>query len=323
MSTNATATTRSRPRRATGASLEEAQAQTDTAATPLSARGVVTAAGTPTAADDPTGPALAEAGVFDDPEEVPVHRALARVMRDVSHVGKSGRNEHDGYDFRGIDATVNALGPAMRRHGVLPMPVATASAYRDVTTSQGKPSREVTVTVTYRFIGPAGDHLDVEVPGESMDRGDKGTAKAMSVALRIALLQTFALPTTEPDQQSYSPEREHPATATGPSAADLDALRLHPDDADALAVALVGELLAAPSRDAAATLWNRVRYGQVRDHSVGAPLDGETRQVLGLDPSADLTLLQLAEAVGSYVAANGESVTAGVLRLSAPEDGPQ
>ena len=75
--------------------------------------------------------------------------------------------------------------------------------------------REATVTVTYRFWGPAGDHVDCEVPGESMDIGDKGTAKAMSVAFRTLLIQVLMLQTkdTHPDPDSESYDRGDTAGA--------------------------------------------------------------------------------------------------------------
>lgn len=133
---------------------------------------------------------------------------MLRVMESVQAVRKADRNTEQGYNFRGIDATVNAVGPALREHGVLPVPVLHKAAYRDVLTSRGKPSRECTVEVAYRFYGPAGDFVEVVVPGESMDFGDKGTAKAMSVAYRIALLQALCIPTDEPDADAQSYERE-------------------------------------------------------------------------------------------------------------------
>ena len=105
--------------------------------------------------------------------------ALLAVMADVQAVGKNDFNNQQRYAFRGIDAVVNTVGPAFRKHGVIAVPVNTESRYRDVQTSTGKPSRECTVTVTYRFFGPAGDHIDAVVPGESLDVGDKGTPKAM------------------------------------------------------------------------------------------------------------------------------------------------
>lgn len=134
-----------------------------------------------------------------------VVEALSRVMDAVQAVRKGDRNPEQGYSFRGIDAVVNAVGPELRKHGVIVMPIVEESTWRDVRTSRDKPARECTVRVRYRFYGPAGDHLDAVVPGESMDFGDKGAAKAMSVAFRIALLQALCIPTdeVEPDAQTY------------------------------------------------------------------------------------------------------------------------
>jgi hypothetical protein len=145
-----------------------------------------------------------------------VVEALLAVMGDVQAVGKGDRNNQQGYNFRGIDAVVNAVGPAFRKHGVIAVPHSSEARYRDVQTSTGKPSRECTVTVTYRFYGPAGDHIEAEVPGESMDFGDKGAPKAMSVAYRIALLQALCIPTDEPEPDSHSYERSAPAARPEP-----------------------------------------------------------------------------------------------------------
>ena len=152
-----------------------------------------------------------------------VVEALSAVMNDVQAVRKGERNSQQNYNFRGIDAVVNAVGPVLRAHGVVVVPAAVKSSYRDVQTSTGKPSRECTVTVTYRFYGPAGDFIDAEVPGESMDFGDKGAPKAMSVAYRTALLQALCIPTDDPDPDSQSHERAYDTngTQTRRSAADL------------------------------------------------------------------------------------------------------
>ncbi|HVM20275.1 MAG TPA: ERF family protein [Egibacteraceae bacterium] len=139
--------------------------------------------------------------------EPPVVVALSKVMEDVRAVRKGDRNQQQGYAFRGIDAVVNAVGPALRRHGVVVVPMLEEVHYRDVTTSTGKPSRECTVKVRYRFHGPAGDYIDCVTPGESMDFGDKGAPKAMSVAYRIALLQALCLPTDESDADAQTYER--------------------------------------------------------------------------------------------------------------------
>lgn len=151
-------------------------------------------------------------------EKPTVVEALSAAMAEVQAIGKGDRNTEQGYSFRGVDAVVNAVGPVFRKHGIVPVPTKVQSSYRDVLTSREKRSRECTVTVTYRFYGPAGDFIDAEVPGESMDFGDKGAPKAMSVAYRILLLQTLCIPThePEPDSQTYERAAEWDTTAVRP-----------------------------------------------------------------------------------------------------------
>lgn len=139
---------------------------------------------------------------------------LARVMADIDHVGKDGWNKTQSYNFRGIDAVLNRVGPAFRAHGIVPKPKLKKVTYETIAVGEKRtPMTRCTVEVKYRFKGPGGDFEDVEVPGEAFDSGDKATAKAMSVAYRIALIQLLALPTTEPDPDESSYERS-PAVVT-------------------------------------------------------------------------------------------------------------
>ena len=142
----------------------------------------------------------------------PIHEALAAVMADVTHVGKSGKNQSQGYNFRGIDGVLNAVGPALRRHGVTVLPELAEMTERTVEVGKNRTAMNaVTVKVRCFFVGPDGDHLQALVPGEAMDSGDKAVSKAMSVALRTCLIQTLALPTDEPDPDEHTYERSHPA----------------------------------------------------------------------------------------------------------------
>lgn len=151
-----------------------------------------------------------------------IQEALSAVMEDVRSVAKNDRNSSQNFNFRGIDAVVNAVGPALRAHRVVVLPTILHHAYDTVTSSRGTPMGHVIVQVSYEFIGPAGDSLVCSVVGEAMDIGDKATPKAMSVAFRTALLQALALPTDEPDPDSESHERGKPASkpkkAAGPVA---------------------------------------------------------------------------------------------------------
>ncbi|MDO4920057.1 ERF family protein [Kocuria sp.] len=128
-----------------------------------------------------------------------VYQALAAVMAEVREVRKGERNKQQGFNFRGIDAVVNAVGPALRKHGVVIAPTKTEHHIASKNTAKGTPMNFVTVTVDYTVFGPEGDHFIGQVSAESFDAGDKGTAKAMSVAYRTFLLQALCLPTDDPD----------------------------------------------------------------------------------------------------------------------------
>jgi hypothetical protein len=157
-----------------------------------------------------TDPGIPEPGP-DGPEQVPVWVAWSRVMGEVRGVSKGDwygkANTSGSYQFRGVDSALNAFGPACRLHGVLVLPVHVETAYRDVKTSGGKPSRECTVTVTYRIIGPTGDSIEVQSAGESMDSADKGTAKALSTSLRSRLFLGGLVPTNDTDPDASNVER--------------------------------------------------------------------------------------------------------------------
>ena len=47
-----------------------------------------------------------------------VVEALSRIMRDVQSISKDSRNTQQNFNFRGVDAVVNAVGPVLREHVV-------------------------------------------------------------------------------------------------------------------------------------------------------------------------------------------------------------
>lgn len=143
-------------------------------------------------------------------EQLTVHQALSKVMGDVQAVKKDSKNQAQRFNFRGIDAVMNAVGPALRKYGVTILPEDVEVHRSNGTTASGKQTAEVVVKVTYRIYGPAGDSIHGKVAAEAMDFGDKAIAKAMSVAYRTFLLQALTIPTDEPDPDSESYERGAP-----------------------------------------------------------------------------------------------------------------
>lgn len=152
----------------------------------------------------------------DTPRTAPaVYEGLAAVMKAVSAVRKGDRNTHSNYNFRGIDAVMNAVGPALREHGVIVTPNVRDVQYEEQRTQQGKPSTSCRVLVDYIFYAVAdGSTIVTTVAGEATDTGDKATPKAMSVAFRTALLQALCLPTDEPDPDSHTYEQQPIPAAT-------------------------------------------------------------------------------------------------------------
>lgn len=137
-------------------------------------------------------------------EQPNVFACLARVMADVTAVGKAGRNADQGYAYRGLDQVLVAVAPSLRAHGVVVVPTVEAAEYAQVEIGRHN-TRMVCcrVRVRYRWHGPAGDYLDATVVAEAMDSADKATSKAMSVAFRTCLLQALSLPVE--DNQAITP----------------------------------------------------------------------------------------------------------------------
>lgn len=146
-----------------------------------------------------------------------IYKALSAVMADVQAVAKSDRNDHQRFNFRGIDAVVNAVGPALRKHKVIVVPDVREHRFGTVEVGQKRtPMGHCVVHVAYVFYGPDGDSLECSVVAEAMDSGDKAYPKAMSVAFRTALLQALTLPTDEPDPDASSYERASQAQPSAP-----------------------------------------------------------------------------------------------------------
>lgn len=131
---------------------------------------------------------------------------ILAVMRDVQGVAKRDKNTAQGFNFRGIDAVLNAVGPVLRAHGGFIVPEVLSTEVSTGQTAKGGVINIVRLQVRYSVFGADGDPIVGDVQAEAFDSGDKATAKAMSVALRTFLIQLLALPTDEPDPDTFSYE---------------------------------------------------------------------------------------------------------------------
>src|ERR1044072_4282246 len=135
--------------------------------------------------------------------EPSVYELMNRVMRDVRNVCKDGRNESQNYNFRGVDDAIGALAQPLRDHGVFMTP-----EVLDFKTEVRGRQNAVMMRIAFHFYSPAGDHLTAITLGEGSDFADKAANKAMSAALKYALIHTFMIPV---DSKSLDEgDRDHP-----------------------------------------------------------------------------------------------------------------
>lgn len=140
-------------------------------------------------------------------DQVPALLAWLRVRAEIKSIAKERVFQGQNWTFRGIDEALNAFGPVTLRHGVNVIPHRVESTFRDARTSGGKPTRECTVTVTWRIYGPTFDFFEAQTIGESLDSGDRGSSKAQSVARRELLFGGGLIPTGDPNADVSTIER--------------------------------------------------------------------------------------------------------------------
>lgn len=136
-----------------------------------------------------------------------IYKAIAAVMADVGAVGKDATNTFDKYKYRSIDAVMNAMHPAMVKHGVFVTPEVIDQTREEREGKNGTLMIYSVTKVRYTFFADDGSSVQAVVIGEGSDRGDKSMNKAMSAAFKYALFQVFCLPTAEMiDSEQDSPE---------------------------------------------------------------------------------------------------------------------
>ena len=131
-----------------------------------------------------------------------IYEKMPLVMKEIGAIGKNQKNSAQGFKFRGIDDFVNSLYPALTKHGVFMALrcVSEQHELKEVTRSNGKAGvdKHVTILMEYDFFAEDGSKVTVgPIPAEGLDSGDKATNKALSAALKYALIQTFSVPTED------------------------------------------------------------------------------------------------------------------------------
>lgn len=134
------------------------------------------------------------------PTPTNIHQRLAAVMRDVSYIRKEAKQGMN-YTIVSHDAVTAKVRPVLLQHGIVYYPVRCEYAHNGN-------RAECAMTVRFVNIDDPADHFDVPTFGYGVDSQDKGPGKAMSYAVKYALLKALGLETgDDPETESvnYSP----------------------------------------------------------------------------------------------------------------------
>ena len=135
-----------------------------------------------------------------------IYKAIADIMGEIGAIGKNSKNSQQGFMYRGIDAVMNAINPALVKHKVFIVPEVLEQTREERQTSKGSTLFYSICKVRYTFYAEDGSSIEAVVAGEGMDSGDKATTKAMSIAFKYACFQVFCIPTEEmidPDSEGH------------------------------------------------------------------------------------------------------------------------
>lgn len=135
-----------------------------------------------------------------------VFEALNAAMKKVSAIGKDRKNTMQGFQYRGIDDVMNELHGIFSEVGVFVVPEVLEQTREERKNSKGTTLIYSILKTRITFYAVDGTYVSAVVIGEGMDSGDKASNKALSVALKYALLQVLCIPTEEmkdPDAESH------------------------------------------------------------------------------------------------------------------------
>lgn len=141
-----------------------------------------------------------------------IYQKIADVMRDLSAVGKDGKNAQQGYAFRKIDDVYNALHPIMAKHGIFTNVRVIKAIHREkMESAKGNTGYHQILEIEYTFYAEDSSCISTLVWGEANDWADKVTNKCLSAAHKYALVQVFCIPTLDlEDADSQTNEATKP-----------------------------------------------------------------------------------------------------------------
>lgn len=141
-----------------------------------------------------------------------IYEAMPKIMAKVKAVAKTKENLGQHYKFRGFDDIYAAVRLIMAEHGVFATHAISEHRWEERATKGGSAVYWVCAVFDVTFWASDGSSVVTQAFGEAMDSGDKAANKAMSMAMKYALVDTFLIPTGEPRDTENDHEGETETT---------------------------------------------------------------------------------------------------------------
>ena len=135
-------------------------------------------------------------------EEKLIYKQICAVMADIDAIGKNQVNQAQKFKFRGIDDVYNSLHAILAKHQIFTVPTVLDSTFSEETAKSGSKCTRAILKMKYTIYAIDGSCVEGIVTGEALDYGDKAANKAMAIAHKYFLTQTFIIPTEDKDPDS-------------------------------------------------------------------------------------------------------------------------
>ena len=127
-------------------------------------------------------------------DQMTLRHKLGEVRRRIGYIQKRGYNDRYNYNYVAAADIAGTIGDILAELGVVVIPRLENITYEPH--APGRLERVARVIMAYTFTDEDSDEeITARVAGEGLDMGDKASYKAMTGALKYALLQSFLLAT--------------------------------------------------------------------------------------------------------------------------------
>lgn len=154
-----------------------------------------------------------------------IAKKFVEVMRECSHVAKNGTNSFHQYKYATAADVLEKVNASFTKHSLASVVTPSLLSVQEVSTAKGNIERLATVEVSVMLIdSESGESLTLKGLGSGQDAGDKALAKAQTMAIKYAYLNSLAIATNDDpeadfktdDAMKFKPPLETPAQIDTP-----------------------------------------------------------------------------------------------------------